>query len=233
MSTTLEQWSALVESLEKYGAAYSLNLPFRVTALRVIMSHASDWFNSWENECFKTPDALNMETYLKLYRKCEDWARRKRLDADSHGVNQEIGGVDGGGEEDNLPGWYDEQGNWWKSDGDFYPADPDPTVEANEVNRGKGKGGGGGPQCYQCGGWGHIGRNCPNKGAGKSKGGGKGGGGKSYQGNQGGKGGYKGYQGNWSLNTQGSWSQGGKGYQGYQGGGKGGYGGAGGKGHQG
>ena len=65
VSTTLEQWSALVESLEKYGAAYSLNLPFRVTALRVIMSHASDWFNSWENECFKTPDALNMENVLE------------------------------------------------------------------------------------------------------------------------------------------------------------------------
>ena len=50
VSTTLEQWSALVESLEKYGTAYSLNHPFRVTAPRVIMSHASDWFNSWENE---------------------------------------------------------------------------------------------------------------------------------------------------------------------------------------
>ena len=42
VSTTLEQWSALVESLEKYGEAYSLNLPFRVTALRVIMGQASD-----------------------------------------------------------------------------------------------------------------------------------------------------------------------------------------------
>ena len=92
VSTTLEQWNALVESLEKFGDAYSLNLPFRVTAFRVILGHASDWFDSWQNECYKTPDALNMGAYQKRYRKCEDWARRKRLDADSNAINQEIGG---------------------------------------------------------------------------------------------------------------------------------------------
>ena len=32
VSTFLEQWSALVENLEKYGDAYSLNLPFIVAA---------------------------------------------------------------------------------------------------------------------------------------------------------------------------------------------------------
>ena len=127
--------------LEKYRDAYPLNLPFRVTALRVIMGHASDWFDSWQNECYKTPDALNLEAYQKLYRKCEDWARRKRLDADSTNVHQEIGGVDGQDEEDNQDGYYDEYGNWWNSDGDFYPADPNRTGEANEVNKGKGKGG--------------------------------------------------------------------------------------------
>ena len=88
VSTTLEQWSALVESLEKYGEAYSLNLPFRVTALRVIMGHASDWFDSWQNECYKTPDALTLEAHQKFYRKREDWARRKRLDADTNAVAQ-------------------------------------------------------------------------------------------------------------------------------------------------
>ena len=100
VSSALEQRSALVEGLEKYGNAYSLNLPFRVTALRVIMGHASDWFDSWQHDCYKTPDALTQDAYQKLYRKCEDWARRKRLDADSSYVNQEIGGVDGGGEEE-------------------------------------------------------------------------------------------------------------------------------------
>ena len=38
----LEQWSALVETLEKYGSAYSLSLPFRVIALGVIMRFAGD-----------------------------------------------------------------------------------------------------------------------------------------------------------------------------------------------
>ena len=68
VSTTLEQWSALVESLEKYGDAYPLNVPFRVAALRVIMGHASDWFDSWQNECYKTQHALYLEAYHKLYR---------------------------------------------------------------------------------------------------------------------------------------------------------------------
>ena len=89
MATQLEQWSALVENLEKFGDAYALNLPFRVTALRTIMHRANDWFDSWQAECYTTPDSLNMDAYLKLYRKCEDWARKKRLDADTQAGNQE------------------------------------------------------------------------------------------------------------------------------------------------
>ena len=34
--------TALVKTLEKYGPACSLNLPFRSTALRTIMTHAGD-----------------------------------------------------------------------------------------------------------------------------------------------------------------------------------------------
>ena len=102
VSTQLEQWTALVESLETYGPSYSLGLPFRVTALQVIMHHASEWFDSWQAECYKTPDALTIDPYQKLYQKCEDWAREKRLDADAHNVNIEISGVGGSksGEED-------------------------------------------------------------------------------------------------------------------------------------
>ena len=48
----LEQWSVLVETLEKYGPACSLPLPFRVTALRIIMTHAGDWFDDWQRDCF-------------------------------------------------------------------------------------------------------------------------------------------------------------------------------------
>ena len=78
VSITLEQWSALVESLEKYGDAYSLPLHFRVTALRaIIMGHASDWFDSWQNECYKTPGASNQESYQQLNRIREFWARQK------------------------------------------------------------------------------------------------------------------------------------------------------------
>ena len=61
---------------------------------------------------WRTPQ-FNLEAYQKLYRKCEDWARRRRLDADSNVINQEIGGVDGeGGEEQDEEGGYDEYGNW-------------------------------------------------------------------------------------------------------------------------
>ena len=98
VATQLEQWSALVESLEKFGDARALNLPFRVTALRAIMHRASDWFDSWQTECYETPGALNLEAYQTLYRRCEDWARKKRLDADANAADQEIGGVDAGGE---------------------------------------------------------------------------------------------------------------------------------------
>ena len=65
VATQLEQWSALVESLEKFGDARAINLPFRVTALRTIMHHASDSFDGWQSECYKTPDSLNLEAYQK------------------------------------------------------------------------------------------------------------------------------------------------------------------------
>ena len=160
--------------MEKCGDAYSLNLPFRLTALRVIMGHANDWFDSWQNECHKTPDASNAEAYQKLCRKCEDWACKERLDADSNAVNQDIGGVDdGGGGEQDDEAYYDECGNWRDDVGNHWPADFDDAGDTNEISKGKGKGAG--PQCYQCGGWGHIGRNCPSKGAVNGTGGGKGG----------------------------------------------------------
>ena len=41
VSTQLEQWTALVESLETYEPSYSLGLPFRVTALQGTVTHAN------------------------------------------------------------------------------------------------------------------------------------------------------------------------------------------------
>ena len=53
-----------------------------------------------------------MEAYQKLYWRCEDWARKKRLDADTQAVNQDIGGVDKGGEgQEEDEGYYDDDGN--------------------------------------------------------------------------------------------------------------------------
>ena len=50
----LGQWSALVETLQKYASAYSRPSPCRGTALRAINSHAGDWFDDWQQDCFKT-----------------------------------------------------------------------------------------------------------------------------------------------------------------------------------
>ena len=132
VSTQLEQWTALVESLETYGPSYSLGLPFRVTALQVIMHHASEWFDSWQSECYKTPDALTIDSYQKLYQKCEDWARKKRLGADAHNVNMEISGVDGSKSSEEDDGYFDENGNWWDYDGNCWPVNVE--GEANEVS---------------------------------------------------------------------------------------------------
>ena len=76
VATQLEQWSALVESLEKYGPANSLPLPSRVTALRITLSHAGDWCDDWQQDCYKIPEVLNIDTCQSLLLKCEDWARK-------------------------------------------------------------------------------------------------------------------------------------------------------------
>eukprot|EP00959_Pyramimonas_sp_CCMP1952_P126599 2647716-Pyramimonas_sp.AAC.1 len=60
-ATQLEQWSALVESFEKYGRACSLPVPCRVAALRVTMTRGGDWFDDWQQDCFKMSELLNVE----------------------------------------------------------------------------------------------------------------------------------------------------------------------------
>ena len=56
VAAKLEEWSALVETLEKYGTSYTLGLPFKVTALPKIMVHAEDWFDEWQQGFYSTPD---------------------------------------------------------------------------------------------------------------------------------------------------------------------------------
>ena len=81
-ASQLEQWSALVETLEKYGSAYSLSCPFlRVAAQGVIVHFAGDWFDDLQRDCFNnnSPDALTMGRRIKRRAKREDWARKKHL----------------------------------------------------------------------------------------------------------------------------------------------------------
>ena len=188
VASQLEQWTALVETLEKYGPAYSLPLPFRITALRTIMTHAGDWFEGWHQENFKTPDSLTMENYQKLYVKCEDWARKKRLESDTQGnAAMEIGGIEGEKDKawDNqnvweVEGYVDDDGNWW-SDAQWnsweYDQEPGEGEDVNAVGKGKGKGKG--VKCYSCGFFGHIAANC-RRGKGKGKGNAKNGGRVTY-----------------------------------------------------
>merc|ERR1712086_629054 len=128
----------------------SLPLPFRITALRVIMTHAGEWFEGWHQDIFKTPDSLTLENYQKLYIKCEDWARKKRLESDTQGnSSMDIGGVDGEkGEKENnwtpnvweVEGYVDDDGNWWSEEQWSiweYEQDPSDSEDVNAVGKGK------------------------------------------------------------------------------------------------
>ena len=77
VAAELEEWSALVETLEKHGTARALLLPFKVTALRASMTHASDWLDEWQQGFYGTLNVLNLDTYQKPRTKRADWAREK------------------------------------------------------------------------------------------------------------------------------------------------------------
>ena len=83
MAVQLEQWTACVESLGKYGTTYFLGLLFRVTALHAIMAYAGDRVDDWQRGRCKTPDAMTEDAYGKLQAKREDWARKRRIFADA------------------------------------------------------------------------------------------------------------------------------------------------------
>ena len=174
-ATRLEEWKALVGNLEKYGSAYELPLPFKVTALRRIMEHARDWFDEWQQSIYATPADLNDDKYAKLYSKCEDWARKKKLDDDTkHNNSMDVGfsGSNEHEEEWDQLGWVDEEGNWWPDEewNDGYQQEED--VDA--VNKGKGKGKSN-VKCFNCGAFGHMSRDCKKPRKGKGKGGNTGG----------------------------------------------------------
>ena len=140
VSTTLEHWAGMVESLEKCGGACRFKLPFRVTALRVIVSHASDWFDNKQRECYKTLDDLAPEACHNMYQQCEVWEREMRFGADANVVNQDIGGVDGGeGGSYDEEGYYHDRGYWWNTDCDCWPAESNGNGDTNGVNKGSGR----------------------------------------------------------------------------------------------
>ena len=66
-----------------------------------------------------------------------------------------------------VTGWVDEDGYFWPDDGGWEPYGYGEDVDA--VNKGKGKGS---VQCFNCGEFGHISRDCKKpriKGKGKGK----------------------------------------------------------------
>ena len=64
------------------------------------------------------PGGPNVDAYQKLFIKREDWARKKRLDADAKNadsmdigeVNDDEGHYKYGGDK----GYYDQEGSWWE-----------------------------------------------------------------------------------------------------------------------
>ena len=112
-----------MENLDKYGTAYLLPLPFKVTALRAIMVRANDCFDEWQQSCYWSPDALNVDTYQRLYVKFEDWARQKKLDSDTKNTDaMDIDEIYESAQDDSwdVNGWVDDEGYWWPDDNTWW-----------------------------------------------------------------------------------------------------------------
>ena len=71
------------------------------------MHHAGDWFDGWKDEIFKgsAPEYMTYDNRAKLYARCEEWAKKKRLDGEKDAVAMDIGELEEEGYDWNQIGY--------------------------------------------------------------------------------------------------------------------------------
>ena len=191
LAEAFEKWMAQVTLLENIGEDYKLATPFKITALRTLMSNKIDKFDQIKEQS-KVDTPTNTDPadipkvqFLIMTNKLREYLTDKRLESNfnKNKDDMDIGEVgDNPAEgEDSQDSQYEGPEDWWYDPYAEYSSEY-PSINAfgkgykgygkgKGYSKGsKGKGKGKDTICYNCGEAGHIAAQCPYSKGGKSGG---------------------------------------------------------------
>ena len=81
MASALDMWLERVKELRRYGAAYDLNVAFKVAAVKSLMvGRAKDMFDQWEEMISGGGEIASEKQWDSLISKVTEYAARRRLE---------------------------------------------------------------------------------------------------------------------------------------------------------
>ena len=116
IADALEKWSEQERTLRAHGKNYELNVAFKVTALKILMSCKREQFENMEREAkSRHGDALSEPMFEDLVERIKEYAQQRRLEESlrrSKGDPMDIGAL-GKQTEENFTQWPEWQHGEW------------------------------------------------------------------------------------------------------------------------
>ena len=144
IADALEKWSEQERTLRAHGKNYELNVAFKITALKILMSCKREQFETMERESkARHGDAISEAMFEDLLGRIKEYAQQRRLEESlrkARGDPMDIGSLNQPQSHNTNDDW-NNQGEWSESDWQAWnQSEQWQNNQVDGVNKGKGKG---------------------------------------------------------------------------------------------